>query len=284
MSARQATLLARKPALMRVKALSKSYARRTSFMRPKIIVPALQSLDLEILPECVTALVGDSGCGKSTLARCLAGLERPDCGEIWFDGKEISQLKAREKRVFHPQIQLVFQDSAGSLNPRMSTAEIIAEPLRIQRLASGQELRSRAGAAMEEVGLPPDCADRSPLELSGGQRQRLAIARALVLQPKLLILDESLSGLDLITQAQILDLLLELQHQHALTYLMISHDLSLVGQVADFAAVMQDGRVVEQGTRRELFVNPRHPHTQQLLFCARALELAFRELEPADRP
>jgi ABC-type glutathione transport system ATPase component len=272
-----------KAALVQVKALSKIYRRGFAFLGAKTVVPAIQSVDLKISPESVTALVGSSGCGKSTLARCLAGMEKPDSGEIWFDNKEVTRLSARELRLLRPQIQLVFQDSAGALNPRMAAAEIIAEPLEIQRI-SGPELRDRACTAMEEVGLPAACADRLPLELSGGQRQRLAIARALVLHPKFLILDESLSGLDLITQTQILSLLLELQRRHSLTYLLISHDLSLVGRVADFVAVMQAGRVVEQGARRELFADSRHPRTQELLHAAQALESSFRELRPARHP
>jgi len=284
MSSVHAAQPAPKPALVRVNGLSKSYPRHTPFLRPKSTVAALQSANLEILPECVTALVGESGSGKSTLARCLAGLERPDGGEIWFEEKEISRLSAKERAVLRPQIQLVFQDSAGALNPRMSAAEIIEEPLQIQRRAKGADLRARACAAMGEVGLSPDWADRRPLELSGGQRQRLALARALVLQPKFLILDESLSGLDIITQTQILNLLLELQQTHSLTYLLISHDLGLVGQVADFVAVMQEGRVVEQGRRERVLASPEHPRTRGLLASAQALESAFRELGAGRRP
>jgi ABC-type microcin C transport system duplicated ATPase subunit YejF len=275
---------ARKPALIRVKELCKSYEQRTSWLQARKIIPVLQDVELEIMPECTTALVGSSGCGKSTLALCLAGLRKADAGEIWFDGKEISQLNAREMAPLRPQIQLVFQDSAGALNPRMTAAEIIAEPLEIQQIAKGPELYSRARTAIEEVGLPDDCRDRRTLELSGGQRQRLAVARALVLQPKLLILDESLSGLDLITQAQILALLLELQRKHGVAYLMISHDLSLIGQIADFVAVMQNGKVVEQGTRQEVFTSPRHTRTQEFLASAQALESSFRELQTARLP
>lgn len=278
MSAQQAARQARKPALVSIKGLSKSYSQRSSFFHQRKAVPVLQDIHLELLPECITALVGQSGCGKSTLVRCLSAFDKPDAGEIWFDGQEISQLAVRDLAPIRPQIQLIFQDSAGALNPRMAAHEIIAEPLEIQGGIPAEEVRSRACAAMEDAGLSADLRQRHPLELSGGQRQRLAIARALVLKPKLLILDESLSGLDLITQAQILDLLLDLRQNHGLTYLMISHDLSLVAEVADFVAVMQGGRIVEQGARSEVFSHPRHEQTQAFLASARLLEAGFRAM------
>lgn len=283
MSAHHAARQGRKPALLRVKGLCKGYPQRTSWLRVTKLSPVLQDLELEILPECTTALVGGSGCGKSTLARCLTGQEKADSGEIWFDGREISRLSPQQSAPLRPQIQLIFQSSADALNPFMPAWQLVAEPLEIQRSAKGAELRSRASIAMEEAGLPQELTGRKAFELSGGQRQRLAIARALVLQPKLLILDESLSGLDLITQSQILELLLHLQRKHGLTYLMISHDLSLVGQLADFIAVMGNGRIVEQGTSREVFGNPQQKQTQEFIASVRALETPFRELERARR-
>ena len=266
---------AMKPALVRTRALCKRYGQRGPFSR-RYAVDALIDVELEIASGCMTALVGESGSGKSTLASCLGMLETSDSGEIWFEGNEISRWGARKLAPLRPKIQMVFQDSAGALNPGFTAAEIIEEPLEIQRRESGQRLHARACELMEEVGLSPDWASRSPLEFSGGQRQRLAIARAIALKPAFLILDESLSGLDLSTQAQILNLLLELQTAHSLTYLLISHDLSLVGQVADFVVVMHQGRIAEQGPRQQVFANPQHAHTRELLGSVRVLESAFQ--------
>ena len=247
------------------------------------MVDALVDVALEIAPATLTALVGESGSGKSTLARCMAALEKPDHGEIWFEGQEISRASSRELAGLRSRIQMVHQDSAGALNPRFTAAQIIAEPLEIQRRESGQRFRSRVCELMEEVGLSASWADRSPLEFSGGQRQRLAIARAVALKPAFLIFDESLSGLDLSTQAQILNLLLDLQKAHSLTYLLISHDLSLVGQIADSVAVMHQGRIVERGARQDIFADPRHPHTRELLGSVRLAESAFRTAQAGGR-
>jgi len=236
------------------------------------VVDAVTDVDFEIASASLTALVGESGSGKSTMGRCLAMLERTDHGDIWFRERKISELSDGEMRALRPQLQMIFQDSARALNPRFTATEIIAEPLGVQRKLSGAQLRSRACELMEEVGLSRNWADRRPLEFSGGQRQRLAIARAIALKPAFIVLDESLSGLDLSTQAQILNLLLDLQKAHALTYLLISHDLGLVGQVADYVAVMHQGRIVEQGPRQVVFQNPKHEHTQALLRSVRPLE------------
>jgi len=274
--ANEAAGRAPKTALVRTTALCKRYVQRPSFSRKKFAVEALSGVELDVAPGCLTALVGGSGSGKSTLARCLAMLERPDSGEIWFEGQSISLGNSLQVAGLRPKIQLVFQDSAGALNPRFSAAEIIAEPLEIQRRETGARLRERALELMEEVGLPPDWANRRSLEFSGGQRQRLAIARAIALKPAFLILDESLSGLDLSTQAQILNLLLDLQSAHSLTYLLISHDLTLVGQIADFVAVMHQGRIVECGSRQQVLGSPQHAHTRKLVESVRVVESAFR--------
>ncbi len=283
MGTEEAARCALKPGLMKVSGLSKRYVQRTPFSRKKFVIDALVNVGLEIVPGCLTALVGESGSGKSTLASCLAVVEKPDCGEIWFEGNEISRWSNRALAPLRPKIQLVFQDSAGALDPRFSAAQIIEEPLEIQHRESGRKLRSRACEVMEEVGLSPDWANRSPLEFSGGQRQRLAIGRAIALKPSFLILDESLSGLDLSTQAQILNLLLDLKETHSLTYLLISHDLSLVGQIADFAAVMHQGRIVESGPGPQVLGNPQHDQTRALLSSARVLESAYRTAQAGGR-
>jgi glutathione transport system ATP-binding protein len=264
------------PTLVKTSHLSKRYTQRAPFSRKKFVIEALAEVDFEIAPGSLTALVGESGSGKSTLAACLALLEKPDAGEIWFAGQELSRLGSRELCPLRPKIQMVFQDSAGALNPRFSAAEIIAEPLEIQNKETAKQLRARTFELMEEVGLSPDSADRGPLEFSGGQRQRLAIARAIALKPSFLILDEALSGLDLATQAQILGLLLNLRTAHGLTYLLISHDLDLVGKIADFVAVMHKGRIVEQGRRQEILSHPQNLRTQELLGSVRSVGSAFQ--------
>lgn len=264
------------PALVKTSHLSKRYIQRAPFSRKKFVIDALTEVDFEIAPGSLTALVGESGSGKSTLAACLAMLEKPDAGEVWFKGHEVSRLSSRELSPLRPRIQMVFQDSAGALNPRFSAAEIIAEPLEIQSRESPKQRKTRACELMEEVGLSPDWADRGPLEFSGGQRQRLTIARAIALKPSFLILDEALSGLDLATQAQILDLLGDLRTAHDLTYLLISHDLNLVGEIADFIAVMHKGRIVEQGQRQEILSHPQNLHTQELLSSVTRFDSAYR--------
>jgi len=272
-----------RPPLMRTSGLSKRYSQAGLLFRKKFVIEALVDVNLEITAGSLTALIGESGSGKSTLATCLALLESPDRGDIWFGGNEVSRCSRRQRAELRPRIQMVFQDSAAALNPRSSAAQIVAEPLEIQRHESGPRLRARVRELMEEVGLSPDWADRRPLEFSGGQRQRLAIARAIALRPAFLILDESLSGLDLSTQAQILNLLLDLQTKHSPTYLVISHDVSVVGDIADFVAVMHQGRIVEQGTRQLVLGRPQHAHTQELLGSVRVLETAFRAAHAGGR-
>ena len=283
MGTETAATRALQPALMKACGLSKRYVQRTPFSRRSFAIDALVDVNLDIAPGCLTALVGESGSGKSTLASCLAMMEKPDCGEIWFEGNEISHFSDRKLAPVRPKIQMVFQDSAGALDPRFSAAQIIEEPLEIQHRERGQQLRARACELMVEVGLSPDWANRSPLQLSGGQRQRLAIARAIALKPSLLILDESLSGLDLSTQAQILNLLLDLKAAHPLTCLLISHDLSLVGQIADFVAVMHQGRIVECGSAPLVLGSPQHPQTGKLLASVQLLESAFRTARSGGR-
>jgi ABC-type glutathione transport system ATPase component len=215
--------------------------------------------------------VGASGSGKSTVARCVTRLEQPDSGQIWLAGQDIAHLSNRELLPIRMHIQMIFQDAVTSLNPGFSAAEAVEEPLRIQG-RSRSERRAVVEAVVKEVALSPAWLDRSVMDFSGGQRQRLAIARALTTRPKLLVLDEAFSGLDLPTQAQIANLLMDLQAAHALSYLLISHDLALVAGMADVIAVMAHGRIVEQGTARNLIDNPQSDETRKLLLSTRAVE------------
>jgi len=226
------------------------------------------------------ALVGESGSGKSTVARCVAQLERPNAGEIWMDGANSGGRNSRERLLLRNRVQMVFQDAVTSMNPRFTAAETVEEPLSIM----GIDRRLRRNAvrtAVDEVGLSPDWLDRHLLEFSGGQRQRLAIARALVVRPKLLVLDEALTGLDLSTQAQIANLLLDLQASHSLTYLLISHDLALVARLADTIAVMANGRIVETGPTLEIMTKPKHDETLRLLAWSRAAQTNLAEISGA---
>lgn len=226
--------------------LSKRYTRG-GWLSGRCEVQALSAVDLQIRAGSTVALVGASGSGKSTLARCLACLEEPDSGEICFAGQKLTGRGLRELVPFRRQIQLIFQEPDASLNPRFTAVEAACEPLVIARLGTKKEHHARALALMDLVGLPAYLGSRLVFELSGGQRRRLAIARALTLEPKLLILDEALTGLDLSTRAQISNLLLTLQEACSLTYLCISHDFGLVTHIADEVVVLDGGRIVKGG-------------------------------------
>jgi peptide/nickel transport system ATP-binding protein len=262
--------------LLRVEALSKRYVSGGRWSKRTTVV-AVSEATFQLRTGRTHALVGPSGCGKSTVARCVARLERPDSGRIWFDQQDIADLGSRELLRIRKNIQLIFQDAVTSLNPRFSAAEAIEEPLRIQG-CDRFERRHTAESVMKEVALSPSWLDRPILHFSGGQRQRLAIARALTTRPKLLILDEAFTGLDLSTQAQIASLLLGLQATHALSYLLISHDLALVASMADSVSVMAHGNVIENRATRELIADPHHEETRKLIASTKAaeLELAFK--------
>jgi peptide/nickel transport system ATP-binding protein len=237
-------------------------------------VSAMCDVDLEIYAGQTLALVGSSGAGKSTVARCVTRLERPDSGHIWLDGIDIAQLSSRDLLPVRPKIQMILQDAVTSMNPRFSAAEVIEEPLRIQS-ASRSERRDISAAVMRDVGLPPEWLKRPILEFSGGQQQRVAVARALSTRPKMLVLDEALSGLDLSTQAQITNLLLDLQSARSIGYLLISHNLALVAHMADAVAIMSNGQIVETGAAQQILAEPKHAETQKLLASARAAESRF---------
>jgi len=264
-------------ALLRTKNLKKNHLQRHPVTNAKFAVQAFAEVNMTIHAGTTLALVGESGAGKSSLARCLALLERPDKGEIWFEGLELLSLERKALLPIRGQIQIIFQNPTSALNPRLSAAEIIAEPLLIQGRGTKAQQRARALELMDQVGLPPGWKSRTPLEFSGGQRQRLAIARALVLDPILLILDEALSSLDLANQEMILKLLTDLQALHGLTYLHISHDLRLVSQFAEEVAVMHQGRIVEHADVATIFAEPKHPYTQELLMAMPTLQSICQE-------
>lgn len=232
--------------------------------RPLKRVHAVESVSFDLFSGETLALVGESGCGKSTIGKSLVNL-LPWSGSIRIGGQEIADLAANDMKPVRRDIQLVFQDPYAALNPRVTAGELVGEPLLIHGLARGEELRDRVAGLFRRVGLHPDMIDRHPHEFSGGQRQRICIARALSLNPKIIIADESVSALDVSVQAQVLDLLNELQQEFGLSYLFISHDMAVVEQVSHRVAVMYLGQIVEIGPRNAVFENPRHPYTRRLL-------------------
>jgi ABC-type glutathione transport system ATPase component len=250
--------------VIRVENLVKRYAGR-GLGRRVAGFTAVDSVSFSILPGCTLALVGESGSGKSSVGLCLACLERVTSGQIWFDGRDVAALAERELRAVRPKVQMIFQDPADSLNPRWSVGEIVAEPLVVQGRVTRREREARAAEVLERVGLGAEYLERRPAELSGGQRQRVAIARALILEPKLLILDEVLSALDCSIQAQIANLLVELQGALGLAYLFITHDLRMAAHLADEIAVMSRGKIVEQGAAEKILRGSECPETQSLL-------------------
>jgi ABC-type glutathione transport system ATPase component len=259
--------------LLRVEDLEKRYERASRF-GSKVEIAALRGVSLSIFLRTTLALVGESGSGKSTMALCLACLEKLTSGKIWFGGCEISALDESELRGIRPQIQMVFQDPASSLNPRWSAAEIVSEPLLVQQRLDKRGQHERARQLLESVGISAEKAGQRPDEFSGGQRQRIAIARALALEPKLLILDEALSALDCSVQAQIVNLLLDLQSRFGLTYLFITHDFAMAAHVADQIAVMDHGKIVETGTAESVVGEPKHEVTQRLIGAAAGSRMA----------
>jgi peptide/nickel transport system ATP-binding protein len=239
-------------------------------------VRALDGASFSIYPQKTLALVGQSGSGKSTLALCVAGLEPVSSGTIWFAGTEITTLKEKQQRELRPKIQMVFQDPASSLNPRFSALELVMEPLNVQKRFGKRERRDRACRLLECVGISLGKVDHRPGEFSGGQKQRIAIARALALEPELLILDEALSALDCSVQAQVANLLLELQDSLGLTYLFITHDLGMAAHLADEIAVIERGRIMEQGAVETIVNSPQHEITRRMLLAASGIRMAAR--------
>jgi peptide/nickel transport system ATP-binding protein len=228
---------------------------------------ALHDVSLDIREGETVGLVGESGSGKSTVGRAVLGLAPVSSGSIRFDGQDITRADRRERRHLASDIQVVFQDPYSSLSPSLTVGEILSEPLRV-RNGSARDARARIAEALQLVRLPQDAVDRLPREFSGGQRQRIAIARALVLEPRLIVCDEPVSALDLTTQSRVLELFLEVQQRTGVSYLFISHDLSVVRVMSHRIAVMRYGRILETGTAAEVSETPQHPYTRQLLLAA----------------
>lgn len=233
--------------------------------RPRVELKAVNGVSFALHKGETLALVGESGCGKSTVARLLVGLYEPTGGTIEFDGEPLSKLSSREGKALRRRLQMIFQDPYASLNPRWRVARIIAEPLKVHGGLSAGQRDARVDELLEQVGLSPSDRNRYPHQFSGGQRQRISIARALAARPEFLVCDEPTSALDVSVQAQVLNLMKQLQRDLGLTYLFISHNLAVVHHVADRVAVMYLGKIVELATRDELFARPRHPYTRMLL-------------------
>ena len=266
--------------LVEVENLVKSYSRRR-LAGPRVEVRGLDGVSFSVSRGTTLAIVGESGSGKSTLALCLACLEKPTSGTMRFEEKDVLKAGEKDLRGIRKEIQLIFQDPASSFNPRWKVQEILTEPLVLQRNFSREEMKSRARTLLEQVGLSTDMEEKLPLELSGGQRQRLAIARALILKPKLLILDEALSALDGSVQAQVANLLVELQSMLGMTYLFITHDMAMAAHLGDDIAVMSKGRIVEQGPPDKILKQPEMEITRELLAALPCLDTAGPQvLEP----
>ncbi|MFC4454029.1 oligopeptide/dipeptide ABC transporter ATP-binding protein [Deinococcus sonorensis] len=274
------------PALLNVQGLTKTFAARQGLLsrwrgQPGKVVQALSDVHLQVRRGETLGIVGESGCGKSTLARCLVRLYDADHGTVRYGDQDVLALKGAALRGYNRRVQMIFQDPYSSLNPRMTVGQVLKEALSVHRMRPPAEQDARVSELLSLVGLPPEAARRLPHEFSGGQRQRIGIARALALEPEVLIADELVSALDVSVQAQVVNLLLELQERLDLTVLFVAHDLRLVRHLSHRVAVMYLGRVVEVAPTGAVFEAPLHPYTQALLAAAPSLDPSQRRAAPA---
>ncbi|MBQ0931130.1 dipeptide ABC transporter ATP-binding protein [Ideonella sp. 4Y16] len=264
-------------ALLEARDLRRHYHVRRGWFQSEATVHALDGVGFSLQAGRTLAVVGESGCGKSTLARLLTMIETPTAGQLLIDGEDVAHADAATRTRLRRQVQIVFQNPYGSLNPRQTVGDALMEPLEVNAVGANRaEREAQARAMLARVGLRPEHFERWPHMFSGGQRQRIAIARALMLRPRVLVLDEPVSALDVSIRAQVLNLLAELQRELGVAYLFISHDLGVVRHVADEVLVMYLGRCVEQGTAAEVFESPRHPYTQALLSATPTVDPARR--------
>ncbi|MEM1444940.1 MAG: oligopeptide/dipeptide ABC transporter ATP-binding protein [Planctomycetota bacterium] len=256
-------------ALLSVRDLTTHFPVKRGLLKKTVgLVKAVDGVSFDIMPGETLGLVGESGCGKSTVGRSILRLIPATSGSVHFDGEDVPAASSSRMRALRRQMQIIFQDPVGSLNPRMTVGSIIGEPLQVHKLAAGSELTDRVASLLTKVGLLPEHARRYPHEFSGGQRQRIGIARALALNPKFIVCDEPVSALDVSIQGQVLNLLNDLQDELGLSYLFIAHNLAVVEHFCDRIAVMYLGRIVELADRQTLYANPLHPYTRALLSAA----------------
>jgi peptide/nickel transport system ATP-binding protein len=252
--------------LLELRDVVKEYAVTSAVLQRRVgAVHAVSGVSLSVPAGGTFGLVGESGCGKTTVGRMIVGLERPTAGSVVFDGRDISKPAFRERRRLHRERQFVFQDPYASLDPRMRVGAIVGEPLAVQHIGSRTERRETVRRLLDEVGLPRDAVNRYPHEFSGGQRQRLGLARALALNPRLIVADEPVSALDVSIRSQVLNLMRELQRRHDLTYIVISHDLTVVRYISDLIGVMYLGKLVEVGQALDVYERAAHPYTAALI-------------------
>ena len=267
---------ARRAPLLEARGLTRHYHLSRGLLRGTALVRALDGVSFSLAPSQTLAVVGESGCGKSTLARQVTMIETPTAGALLLDGADVAHADRAQRKRLRPQVQMVFQNPYASLNPRRTVGALLEEPLVIHRGGAASDRRAQALAMMEKVGLRREHYGRYPHMFSGGQRQRIAVARALMLGPRLVVADEPISALDVSIQAQVLNLLLDLQQELGIAYLFIAHNLQVVRHIADTVMVMYLGKAVEQGPKAAIFAQPLHPYTQALLASTPSLERARR--------